>query len=272
MSSPDASVLLFQRALHGWVLLYLLTALPAMDMLWIEPISPQLPYAGWRFDLVHPFGRILSPTVAPWVLVLALGLSLRGLFKPSRWWSALLLWVCFNGLMHLAFMASSGGQQLMANMLFWNIPLSMGRNGGRAVLHGAAFWIIRLQLLLAYMVTGLHKLTGTHWPQGTAMGIVASDPAFGPAWIAGGPALAMAITWAVLLFQLTFPLAMWWRRTRIPWMLAGVVFHLCTAWWMGIPEMGFAFIAAYAIWLSEAEAKGLGSGLGRYRANSAPAT
>lgn len=274
MRIPAASVLLFQRALHGWVLLYLLTALPAMGMLWIEPISSQLPYAGWRFDLVHPFGRILPPTAAPWVLVLALGLSLRGLFKPSRWWSALLLWLCFNGLMHLAFMASSAGQQLIANMLFWNILLSVGRRSEASLglaAQATAFWIIRLQLLLAYAATGLHKLTGTHWPQGTAIGIVATDPSFGPPWIGAMPALAVAITWAVLLFQVTFPLAVWWRRTRSAWMVAGVVFHLGTAWWLDIPEMAFAFLVAYLIWLSGEETQALLQAMRSRRATSARA-
>lgn len=274
MSIPTASVLLFQRALHGWVLLFLLTALPVMDMLWLEPLSPHLPYAGWRYDLVHPLGRILPSTAAPWVLVLALGLSLRGLFKPSRWWSALLLWVCFNGLMHLAFMASSGGQQLVANLMLWNILLSVGQ--GRqapvaAMARATGFWIIRLQLLLAYVATGLHKLSGMHWPQGTAMGLVATDPAFGPPWIAAMPALSMAITWAVLLFQLTFPLAVWWRRTRVPWMLAGVLFHLGTAWWLGIPEMAFAFLVAYLSWLSGEETQALLQTMRWPRATSAPA-
>ena len=68
------------------------------------------------------------------------------------------------------------------------------------------------------------------------------------------PVLAVALTYSVLLFQLTFPFAVWWRRTRVPWMLFGIAFHLGTALWMDIPEMGLAFIVAYASWLDEKEA------------------
>lgn len=257
MSTPTVTVLLFQRTLHLWVLLFLLSALPVADLLWFDPIAPVLPYTGWRYHLVHPFGSVLPGSAAPLVLALALVLALRSLFRPSRWWSALLLWLSYTALMHLAFMASSGGQQLISNLLFWNILLSVQAPSIATWARPSAFWVIRLQLLLTYLATGLHKLTGTHWPDGTAMGIVATDHAFGPLWLADFPLLATAMTWAVLLFQFTFPIAVWWSRTRWPWMLFGVLFHLGTALWMGIPEMAFAFLVAYTIWLSSNEVERL---------------
>ncbi|MBL0036662.1 MAG: hypothetical protein IPP26_13090 [Flavobacteriales bacterium] len=65
------------------------------------------------------------------------------------------------------------------------------------------------------------------------------------------------ITWALLAFQFTFPIAVWFNRTKLPFMAFGGLFHLGTALWMGIPEMAFAFIACYAIWLDEGEADAL---------------
>jgi hypothetical protein len=182
-------------------------------------------------------------------------LSIHGMLLKPRWWIALLIWVLYTSLMNRAWLAGSGGQQLMSNLLFWNILLSTSTGSMpaslRSFLSGTAFWIIRLQVILTYAVTAIHKLTGSLWLDGTAMGVVSSDPSFGPHWIADVPLLAMGLTGAVLLFQLSFPLAVWWTRTRYPWMIAGILFHLGTAWWMGIPEMGLAFIAAYAIWLDD---------------------
>ncbi|MCW5898897.1 MAG: HTTM domain-containing protein [Flavobacteriales bacterium] len=272
MSIPANTVLLFQRALHLWVSLHLLTALPAMEELWLDPLSPPHPMGGPRYTLVHAFGSWLPVRAAPVVLACTLLVALWGVVRPLRWWLSLPLWAGYSSLMNLAFMASSGGQQLMANLLFWNVLLCLERSGHATWVGATGFWIIRLQLLLAYAATGLHKLTGTHWLDGTAMGIVAGDPAFGPAWLTGFPLLAKSMTWAVLVFQLTFPVAVWWRRTRLPWMAFGAVFHLGTALWLGIPEMGAAFIAAYAIWLSNNES---GAVLRCYRwrqAVSVPAT
>jgi hypothetical protein len=176
------------------------------------------------------------------------------------------LWWLYVNLMNTAWLAGSGGQQLMANVLFWNILLASGKTG----LQQAAFWTIRLQLLLAYLSTGLYKLQGTHWVDGTALGIVATDAAFGPAWIARWPMVPHLITWAVLCFQLTFPLAVWWPRTRLPWMCFGIAFHLGTAIWMDIAEMGLAFIAVYTMWLGEREAAAIGGLLERLRFTRQP--
>lgn len=271
MALPWKSIKLFRAAIHLWVIGSLLSALPGAEWLWEYPVSPVLPAAPGPFAFfTHAFTTWLPPE---WTLIavpVLLLVCVRNLLRPARWWSALLVWMLYTSLMNRAWMAGSGGQQLMSNLLFWLILLPDGSrpfapNGWRAVLGTSAFWILRLQLLLAYAATGLHKLTGTHWLDGTAMGIVATDPAYGPAWLADAPAIAMAMTWAVLLFQLTFPIAVWFRRTRVPCMVVGILFHLGTAFSLGIPEMAFAFIAAYPIWLNDDEAGRIGRLLPRRR-------
>lgn len=256
MMVPWNAVKLFRMVIHLWVICFVLSALPAWEWLWDPAVSPALPAPPGPFGLVtHAFSTWLPAVVLSIPVVLAL--CVRNLFRPARWWSALLIWVLYTNLMNRAWMAGSGGQQLIGNLLFWLIFLPDGSRplaGVREVVGVSSFWIVRLQLLLAYAATGLHKLTGTHWLDGTAMGIVATDPAYGPAWLADHPMLAALMTWAVLLFQLTFPVALWFRRVRVPWMVVGIVFHLGTALSLGIPEMAFAFIAAYPIWLSDDEA------------------
>ncbi len=286
MSIHTGPVLLFQRALHLWVLLFLLTAIPAMDALWLDPVSPQHTTSGPRHALVQPFRVWLPVGAAPLLLVVTLLCALWGVFRPMRPWTAIVLWFGFTALMDLAFLAGSGGQQLIANFLFWNIGLACAHAHMppwahahmptcahiRAWLPSLSFWIIRLQLLLAYAATAAHKLSGTLWIEGSAMGIVATDPAFGPGWIAQLPLLGMVLSWLVLLFQITFPIAVWYGAVRVPWMIAGIVFHLGTALWMEVPEMAFAFLVGYAIWLSEDEACVLLQRLRMRRATSAPAT
>ena len=254
MTEQRSSIRLFQLALHGWVLAFLISALPAMGDLWLAPISPPVLPSGPFTVLTHALGLWLPRMAVFPMVALAIGLCLTALFRPTRWWSAALIWVVYVNLMHSAWLAGSGGQQLVANLLFWNILLSLPTTSAIGTWFStAAFWMIRGQLLLAYAVTGMHKLTGHHWIDGTSLGIVATDAAFGPSWMAAVPVLAQFITWCVLVFQFTFPLAVWFRPTRLPWMAFGAIFHVGTAVWMDIPEMGFAFLAAYPIWLSKAE-------------------
>ena len=251
------SAKLFRTAIHIWVIGFLLSALPASEWLWDQAVSPRLPASPGPFGfLTDAFGTWLPlPLLSVPVLLV---LCVRNIIRPARWWSALLVWMLYTSLMNHAWMAGSGGQQLISNLLFWLIFLPHGSRpliGLQEVTGTSAYWILRLQLLLTYAATALHKLTGIHWLDGTAMCIVATDPAYGPSALAHFPLLAIDMTWAVLLFQLTFPVAVWFRRTRVPWMVMGVLFHLGTAFSLGIPEMAFAFIAAYPIWFSEEEAE-----------------
>lgn len=259
MNLPATSLLIFQRALHVWVLLYLLTAIPVADLLWSDPVSPVMSNKRGIHAVVDPFGAGLPLWTAPMVLLLTALVSLFGILRQATWWSSLVLWLGFNALMHLAFLASSGGLQMASNLLFWNIPLALGTAGPKrfAWARSLGGWIIRLQLLVAYFATALHKLEGLHWTGGTALRIVATDEAFGPAWLAFTPLLATLSTWAILVFQLTFPLAVWWRSTRGPWMLVGLCFHTATAVWMAVPEMAAIFLVTYLPWWDEAYSRSL---------------
>lgn len=258
MSIPYGSIRIFRSSVLVWVIGFVLSAYGSLDALNFMGRSPvYLPPGVFKYAthalamLPKSLGDVLVLLIVP-VLVL---LCVHDLVRGSRWWTAFFIWFFYVNLMDRAWLAGSGGQQLIANLLFWNIllPCGSGSDQGtgswRSIIGHSAFWIVRFQLLLAYTATGLHKLTGVHWVDGTALGIVATDPAFGPMWVAEDPSIAALITWAVLLFQITFPLAVWLRSTRYVWLCIGCLFHLSTAVWMDIPEMGMAFIAAYPIWL-----------------------
>jgi hypothetical protein len=247
------NITLFRKAIHAWLVLFLLSCLPVLDELWLKPISPDLPAPSVAGIFTHVFNGWAEGFEEAALAVLFL-LSVHQLLRPKRSVFSVLIWILFTSLMNKAWLASSGGQQLISNMLFWLIFLpDPARSSFTTSIGLAAFWIIRLQLLLAYAATALHKLTGDLWLSGDAIAVIASDPLYGPEWLLQWPLVMIVITWAALLFQITFPLAVWWPRTKIPWMIAGVIFHLVTAFVFRIPEMALAFVLCYTIWLDERE-------------------
>lgn len=255
MSLPWRSIHWAQRAVHLWVFGFLVCTLPSAEWLWLHPPVAELPAPpGLLAPLTHAFATWLPADAAIFVVGVVLVLALRSALRPTRWYLTLVQWIGFSSLISLAWPIATGGQQLIANVLFWMVFLPgkeeemHGRSGAWQVLQHTAFWVIRLQLLLAYAVTGLLKLTGTSWLAGDAVGIVSTDAAYGPAWLAAMPVLAHVVNHAVLFFQLTFPLAVWWRPTRQGWMVLGIVFHLATGFAFGIVDMGLAFLAVYPIW------------------------
>lgn len=262
MTLPWRSIRLFQRTVHLWLFGYLLSTLSGLEWLWLHPPTDPLPAPpGLLAPLTHAFSTWLPMGLSWAAVALVMALALWQVFHPARWWLVAVEWVLFSSLVDLAWLSATGGHQLIVNVLFWMIllpsvaqsPPPTGRVRMVQVLQAVAFWIIRLQLLLAYAVTGIWKLSGSHWPSGHAVGIVASDGRYGPLWLVGMPWLAKALTYGALLFQLTFPVAVWWRRTRPWWMAMGILFHLSTGLTFGILDMGLAFLAVYPIWFRDGE-------------------
>lgn len=261
MMLPWRSIRLLQRAVNLWLFGYLFSSLWAAEWLWIHPaVSALPPPPGALSMLTHVF--VFLP--AEWAIgavILVMVLALRSVVLPTRSYFTAVQWVLFSSLVNLAWLTSTGGHQLIANVLFWMIFLpaeepatqNMERVQVSHVVYATAGWIIRLQLLLAYAVTGIQKLTGSWWLTGDAMGIVATDTSYGPAWLAAVPWFAGVVNHAVLFFQLTFPLAVWLRPARHRWMLLGLVFHLSTGIAFGIVDMALAFLAVYPIWFRTGE-------------------
>ncbi len=91
--------------------------------------------------------------------------------------------------------------------------------------------------------------------QSCELAFAATDQAFGPQWLGDLPLLSAGLTYVVLVLQFAIPISVWFNRTRVPMLIVGAVFHLATALFMDIPEMGFAFIVIYPIWLSNDESE-----------------
>lgn len=109
----------------------------------------------------------------------------------------------------------------------------------------------RLQLVLAYTATTIHKLLGSDWTDGNAISILSGDPTFHFDIFGNNPFIAEISTYGALVFQMAFPVFVFIPKLRI-WVLGvGVVFHLTTGFLIEIPDMALAFIASYAIWLPE---------------------
>ncbi len=251
----DAALRLFQRAAYAWISLYMIALLLLGDDAWVSaPVrlfSSALGWKGWLQEMMN------DRTAAGCMLisVLLLCAALLQLHR-QRWWLGLLVWLLFRIITHRTWLASNGGIQLMENMLIW---CALMGNGTHPFIGTTAFWIARLQVLLAYGAAAAHKFTGTAWLDGSAVLLVANDPGFSLGWLARSPVLCTALTYLTLAFMSLFPLAVWWSPSRRVFLFLGVLFHLSTAVFMGIPQMGLAFIACYAIWLDQDNVKWFGT-------------
>ena len=262
-----SAIRLFQVAAYGWLAIYMIAMLFLGTAAWtnapVDLFTTQSSLADFvqrRIDLLAE-GNVIHLCIAALLIALAQ-------LRRHRWWLGLIAWLLFRIITHRTWLASNGGIQLMENMLLWAAFVGTRSHGHMTTWSHAhmslfAFWAARLQLLLAYAAAAAHKFTGTSWLDGTAMLRVVNDPLFHLGWLADFPRVCAMLTWLTLAWMSLFPFAVWWKWSRRVVLIIGVFFHLVTAIFMDIPQLGLAFIACYALWLKEEEAERV---LGWFRA------
>jgi hypothetical protein len=114
----------------------------------------------------------------------------------------------------------------------------------------ACFAYIAIQLTASYFLAGLAKVKNREWRAGLALPLFFETPRYNspPKWvraIADNKRAASAISWMVILFELSFPLA--WLNSNFCsiYLAAAFVFHLANFYVFGLNRFVFAWIAAY---------------------------
>lgn len=113
------------------------------------------------------------------------------------------------------------------------------------------------QLVLSYVLSGAVKIVNPDWRNGAALCDVFFYSAY-PAseahrgW-ARQPALLLVMSWAVMLFELAFPLALLTQTTLVLGLTIAALFHLANAYLFGLNRFVWAWIAAYPsiLWLQD---------------------
>lgn len=189
---------------------------------------------------------LLEGATSPWVWDAALvawgaaALALAAGLCSRR--AALIAWALSVSVLNVNYFAHNGGDRLrtMALLLLALTPcaatwsVEAWRRGRRLQKAYTAPWPLRLvllQLVVIYFFSGVLKEKGTTWQSGEALWLVMTNAAWTrwsyldlPVW----PWLAQALTWITLAWELTFPVLLLSRRTRVPALLIGAWFHLAT--------------------------------------------
>jgi hypothetical protein len=115
---------------------------------------------------------------------------------------------------------------------------------------GYCLSFLTLQLCLAYFAAGLHKLRSSSWRNGYALPALLSPrlfgfPAFG-AWLVRHRLPTLFLAWATIVWEVSFPVVLVApREICLGYLACGVLFHLATAFTMGLNKFIWAFLALY---------------------------
>ena len=120
-----------------------------------------------------------------------------------------------------------------------------------------AFGYLGMQLLLSYFMSGWVKIVNPDWRSGRALRDVFLFSAYPAgenvrAW-AAQPRLLLAMGWAVMLFELAFPLTVLSQPALIAALAIAALFHGANACLFGLNRFFWIWICAYPsiLWLQE---------------------
>lgn len=124
-----------------------------------------------------------------------------------------------------------------------------GRTQLRNLLHNTAVLAVGAQICLVYVFSGLFKLQGEEWRDGSAVSYPLLLPQFRP-WppladlVVSHGWLVAALTWGTLALQLTFPLLLLQRHLRLAAVGGALLMHAAIAVVMGLPFFSLFMMAA----------------------------
>ena len=186
----------------------------------------------------RPFVALLAFRLALAVLLLA---GVRGAVAPALWLSTLLVNVRFRG-------TFNGGSDLMAMVVLTALVVAHLGSGSPMLVNGALLYVAA-QAMLSYFVAGVAKLTNADWRRGHALpAFVARPDVAAPAAVRrllDGRGRRAAVSWSVVLFECTFPLAFSGVRPAWLFVAGALVFHLGTVVVFGLNRFLLAWAATW---------------------------
>lgn len=149
----------------------------------------------------------------------------------------------------------NGGSDRMGLLIL--LCLCLSHAAPTAPLRELAFGYLAIQLVLSYVISGWVKLINPDWRSGQALRDVFAFSAYpvseGLRGWAARPALLLAMSWAVIGFELVFPLAMISQPALLTALGIAALFHLANAVLFGLNRFFWTWLAAYPslIWFQD---------------------
>jgi len=250
------------RIVLGILGLLSLAGLTPVDMFWpLDGLTP-IPSSGPREWIVaHGLG-----TEAGWAMFL--GLIVVFIAVTIGFFSNGAVLAAFIGLVaqdHWNHIPLSSAHQVMIVLFFcliwadsgqvWSLDARRANRAGAADPRPVPIWplqLMRCQIALIYLTSGLWKISYPMWRDGSAVHWALSLNAFHrfpwPVPVEWAVFIAF-VTWGTVLFELTFPLLVLFRATRIPALIAGIGLHIGLWATLELGPFSFLMMASYIAFL-----------------------
>jgi hypothetical protein len=224
--------------------------------------APDMVFSAFPFYLADHVRLTLRTA---WILWFGGVAGLLAILAGGRWMRpGLLLWVFCNWVLLAEEAVNIKAHDRLG--LWIALGLLISPAGGRGLTQAwrspAARWYLLIVYCGIYGSTGWLKLLDEPaWFKGDVLAyhLVHRHFAGGPlaAWLSGQPWLTRPMGWTTVIFEASFPLWCWFRRTN-PWvLLVAASFHLGVAVLMNVGPFSFIALSSYPVLLHPEVARGL---------------
>lgn len=149
----------------------------------------------------------------------------------------------------------NGGSDRMGLLALW--CLTAARLAPELQWKELAFGYLGLQLMLSYFISGWVKVVNPDWRSGRALRDVFQFSAYPVSedlrrW-ADRPSVLSAMSWAVMGFELVFPLTLLTQPSLVVGLAVAGTFHLANACLFGLNRFFWTWLAVYPaiLWLQQ---------------------
>lgn len=149
----------------------------------------------------------------------------------------------------------NGGSDRMGLLALWCLTVS--RFMPSLAWQEIVFGYLGAQLVLSYVISGGVKILNPDWRSGQALRQVFAFSAYpvseGLRRLTERPRVLWAASWAVMLFEVAFPLALTSQAALVVGLAVAAAFHLANACLFGLNRFFWTWIATYPaiIWLQD---------------------
>jgi len=256
----EKKVWLFKKVLYAFLFLNTISMFPMVnDVFGYNGIAGS---SGFRWYGVESFLNLLShpvnynrPYIA-WFFVygqlVALGM---GWFKIWPKLSGIAIYFFTVNLLSKGGLFFTGGEVLVSILLFYLMFIQENKSNSvfQNILNNTFYYIILIQICVLYYFSTYFKLFDSNWTSGMALTYVSEIAFYSSDWfyslVHQSEFFAKLATYSVLIYQALFPIVVWIKQIKIPFLTFGIILHLGISFGMGIFSFGIIMIITYILFL-----------------------
>lgn len=188
------------------------------------------------------------------ILALCIFLALSFYVRKVPFIFEFVIWILVVNIQNKLYPSLTGGDFLLNQFLFFNCLLaknyainSTWQNSLFICTHNVGVLAILIQIHLIYLVAGLSKLSSPNWINGSALFNLEQICHFNlfSNTVVFPNSLNFILTYIVFCYQLLFPIVLWFKKFKKPFLCIGIIIHLYIIFITGLVGFGITMLIAY---------------------------